>query len=99
MFISCETLASISKAWSSPMLCIAISSPIALPISRLLSSPRRRVVASSPRSSAASVTDANAVSMIAWSSECSVRAPAVSLNTLRAPTFWPSGGAGSRPCP
>ena len=90
MFISWETLASISKARSSSILCIAISRPIALPISRLLSSPRRSVVASSPRSSAASVTDANAASIIAWSSECSVSAPALSLKTFSAPTFWPS---------
>ena len=48
MFISWETRDSIANAAASSMPCRDIRSPTALPISRLLCSPRRRVVASSP---------------------------------------------------
>lgn len=48
MFRACECRRSRSNASSSVRSCSSISMPTALPISRLLSSPRRRLAASSP---------------------------------------------------
>ncbi len=64
--------------------------PTALPISRLLSSPRRKVAASSPWPMALMATLAKDASMIAWPADSASKLLGVSLNRLSAPVTWRS---------
>src|SRR5277367_3523036 len=66
MFRSWEYRRRMSNAFCSSTPCSIISMPTALPISRLDSSPRRKVETSSPAATALTATLANDASTTAW---------------------------------
>ena len=93
MLSSCDVLRSRSKASWPLTWCAAMSSPTALPISRLLCSPSRRVAASSRARIAISATEANDAMTAPTSADFAVSPLGVSEKMLRAPTLSPSSSS------